>query len=209
MYSILWRSLSLLRHFFQIGARVDITERWGFNAFHLLGSWGHTEQVAYLSSLQIAGVDPDAPLKGSSPIHFPESRARNSEIPGDCTHHGAFAFCALIVEIRWRNWDAGLFLHDRDKFFQEGRRQRVYRWLGWKWQQLRDQPHLAEEKWGGSWDEVYFSLDECEDAEPVESFCIDGLFEEEGDGEGLCHVTLALEGDGDTSEDDEFFDVEE
>lgn len=100
MYSTRRRSLSLLRHFFQIGARLDITNDWGFNVFHFLGtsSWEHPEQAAYLSSLQIAGVDPDAPtLIGNSPIHFLESRARNSEIPGDRTHHDAFAFVPSLL----------------------------------------------------------------------------------------------------------------
>lgn len=76
MYSTRRRSLSLLWHFFQIGARLDITNDWGFNVFHFLGtsSWEHPEQAAYLSSLQIAGVGPDAPtLIGISPIHFLES----------------------------------------------------------------------------------------------------------------------------------------
>lgn len=195
----------------EMGANPNLKDSQGWTALHFLGTSfrGHSERVAYLSSLQIAGVDPDRPtLNGNSPIDVMESRALNSKVPGDRTHHGAFAFCALIVEIRWRNWDAGLFLHNRDKFFQEGRRQRVYRWLGWKWQQLRDQPHLAEEKWGGSWEEGYFPLNDREDVESVESFCIDGLFEEEVEGEGMCPVVDMLEGDGDTSGEDEFFDVE-
>lgn len=209
MYSVIWESLAIMRYLCEIGARLDLTSRRGFGVFHLVGTWVHPEQVAYVSSLQIRGVDPDAPTRsGRSPIRFMEVQARFPKVPGDRTNRDAFAFCVFIVEIRWRNWDAGLFLHRRDEFIQEGRRQRVYRWLGWKWQQLRDQPHLAEEKWSGSWDEGYWPLDECEDVESVESFCIDGLFEEEGDGEGLCSVADDLEDDWYTSEEDEFFDVE-
>lgn len=139
----------------EMGANPSLKDSQGWTTLHFLGtsSRGHSERVAYLSSLQIAGVDPE-------------------------------------------------------KFFQDGRQQRLYRWLGWKWQQLRDQPHLAEEKWDGSRDEGYYSLNDCEDVESVESFCIDGLFGEEGEGEGLCPATNAPEGDGDTSDDDEFFDVE-
>lgn len=209
MISVMWGSLAMMRCLCHIGARLDITDPTGVGVFHFLGTSVHPELVAHFASLQIRGVDPDAStIHGRSAIRFMESQARHSLTPGDCTDGDAFAFCALIVEIRWRNWDAGLFLHRRDEFFQEGRRQRVYRWLGWKWQQLRDHPHFAEESWGGSSDDGFGFLDECEDIESVESFCIDGLFEEEGDGKVLCPVADDLEDDWYTSEEDEFFDVE-
>jgi ankyrin repeat protein len=208
MCSVVWRSLPVMRYLCQQGARLDITNRVGFGVFHLLGIWGHPEQVAYLSTLPIRGVDPDAlAKKGRSAMRYMQCQARYPLVPGDRTHRDAFAFCALIVEIRWRNWDSGHFLNRRDQFIQEGRRQRVYRWLGWKWQQLRDHPHLAKEKWGGSGNDGFGPLDECEDVESVESFCLDGLFEPKENGQGSCPVADALE-DWYTSEDDEFFDLE-
>jgi len=212
IFSVMWKNLPFLRYLCQIGARLDITARWGVSVFHVLAMCVHPGQVAYLSSLQIRGVDPDAANgDGNTSILLMEYQTHGSYIPGHRTHLDAFAFCALIVEIRWRNWDSGHFLHRRDQFIQEGRRQRVYRWLGWKWQQLQDCPHLAEEKWGGNWADGFASLNECEDVESVESFCIDGLFEAKEDGDGSCYVTHALEGeeDGYTSEEEEFFDVEE
>ncbi|KAK1831293.1 hypothetical protein QBC39DRAFT_259051 [Podospora conica] len=202
----------ILRYLCEIGASLDFTSRTGVSVFHLLGTWVHPEQVAYLSSLHIKGVDPDSHThRGRSPIQLMESQADWSRVPGERTHRDAFAFCALIVEIRWRNWDSGQFLERKREFFPEGRRQRVYRWLGWKWQQLRDHPHLAEEKWGGtrSAGDGFGPLYQCEDLESVDSFCMDGLFGMDEDGEDSYPVPCGSDQDGYTSEDDEFFDVEE
>ncbi|KAK0750895.1 ankyrin repeat-containing domain protein [Schizothecium vesticola] len=209
MSSVMCGNLVIVRCLSRIGARLDITTHSGAGVFHLLGTGVYREQVAEFSFLQIRGIDPDATTRqGHSAINIMESHARSPLVPGDRTHRDAFTFCALIVETRGRNWDSGRFLNRRDDFIQQGRRQRVYRWLGWKWQQLRDHPHLAKEKWGGIEDDGFGPLDQCEDVESVVSFCIDGLFEAKEDGEGSCPVTDALEGDGYTSEEDEFFDME-
>ncbi|KAK3391138.1 hypothetical protein B0H63DRAFT_132580 [Podospora didyma] len=145
----------------KLEARLDMVARDGMTALDYTAVYWGAEQINCLRTLAIKGIDPDSPSPfGYTTLGFFEQRMSCPWLPGQRrpTQEDVFAFYCLILELRRRNWESGLFLGTRERLVPEGGasccccvgdERQLRKWLGWKWQKLYDDPGLANCVWDG------------------------------------------------------------
>jgi len=113
------RGFSLLKLLISAGARLDGVDCDGNSVLHYVALYGALRQIRYLNNGRLVNMDPDQRnTEGRSPLDCFEWRkaAEVGEtapgiVPPDANEVAAFE--ALIVELRERNWAAGLCLNTK------------------------------------------------------------------------------------------------
>ncbi|KAK3380948.1 ankyrin repeat-containing domain protein [Podospora didyma] len=153
--------ISALQSLCEFGAKLDIADEEGDTLLHYTAFFGTINQIEYLRSAKLSGFDPDIPdMDGDTPLACYRARLDWEPCPGQSKPivMEAFALCALILEIRNRNWSSGQFLEARARFAADGHQDRLRRWVGYMWQRLHDCPDLGTELWDenkdSAWDEI-------------------------------------------------------
>ncbi|KAM7215358.1 Ankyrin repeat-containing domain protein [Rhypophila decipiens] len=128
------------------GARLDAIDNDGFNILHYTAIAKDLFITDYIRSLEIEGIDPDGgDTPGGTALAYLQKRMRYAGVVGGVwpTQRSVFSFYALISEIRWRNWELGMFLEREQQLERNGHLDNIRRWLGWQWRKMHDDPQFA------------------------------------------------------------------
>ncbi|KAK0629238.1 ankyrin repeat-containing domain protein [Bombardia bombarda] len=150
-----------------LGADVNILSYLGTSIIDIVSDFGYAAHYSHLRSLQIQGLNPDG-LNiegGNENLCMDIFMWRLSNEREELTYLDIFEFCALIFEVRSRNWNLRLFRKEHDELMANGEHTRLRKWLGWQWQRLYDEPWLVNRIW------------ECEDNDCASHDCNWGCYD--------------------------------
>ena len=144
MHAIHFDNPLMARQLCALGARTDVVDQYGQTVFHHAAYSATLDTLNFLCSLQLRGVDQGRSKDGELWVVIFRMRMVAGWYDGHYrpTYGDVFAFFALVVEVRRRNWQSGLFLET--KAWAE---HQLDDWLGWLWQRLHDDPELADDIW--------------------------------------------------------------
>ncbi|KAM7194421.1 Ankyrin repeat-containing domain protein [Naviculisporaceae sp. PSN 640] len=202
-------SVQVATTLYNLGAQVDALDCEGDGILSYTVLWSTSEMIDSLRSFELEGINPEQEnVYGQSAMELFRQRMRRPWFPGQKrpTQMDVFSFYALVTEIRHRNWARGLFLETRELLEREGQLGNIRRWLGRKWQDIRDDGDFGDLLWDFE-HEVY--PEEYLEEELNINYDVVMLFGGDGELPGHCErgmspISQVYEDDGDM---DEFYDA--